>query len=54
MSIFVPEKQAQARAASLLLAQRVREFFKDAENRREFESWYEAKHGKKYEWRSVT
>lgn len=54
MSVFVPEKQAQARAASLLLAQRVREFFKDPQNRQEFEIWYEARHGKKYEWRSIT
>ena len=27
MSVFVPAKQAQARAASLLLAQRVRDYF---------------------------
>ena len=53
MSAFVPEKQGQVKAASLLLAQRVREFFKDPQNRLEFESWYEAKYGKKYEWRSV-
>ena len=33
MSQFVPEKQAQARAASLLLAQRVRNYFKDEDHR---------------------
>lgn len=39
MSAFVPEKQAQAKAASLLLAQRVRDYFKDEEHRRDFEVW---------------
>lgn len=54
MSVFVPEKQTQARAVSLLLAQRVREFFMDEQHRREFETWYEERYGKKYEWKRVT
>lgn len=54
MSVFVPEKQAQARAASLLLAQRVREYFKDEDHRREFEDWYRQKYGKEYTWKKVT
>jgi hypothetical protein len=54
MSAFVAEKQGQAKAASLLLAQRVRNFFKEEENRREFEVWYENRYGKKYEWKKVT
>lgn len=54
MSAFVAEKQGQAKAASLLLSQRVRNFFKDEGNRREFEVWYENRYGKKYEWKKVT
>lgn len=49
MSVFVPEVQAQARAASLLLAQRVREYFTDEGHRKAFEIWYEQKYGKKYQ-----
>ena len=52
MSVFAPEKQAQARAASLLLAQRVREYFKDEDHRREFEQWYEKRYGRTYQWKS--
>ena len=54
MSAFVPEKQAQAKAASLLLAQRVRDYFKDEGHRQEFERWYEKRCGKKYQWKGVT
>ena len=54
MSVFVPEKQAQARAASLLIAQQVRDYFKDAAHRAEFETWYEQRYGKKYIWKKVT
>ena len=54
MSAFVAEKQVQAMAASLLLAQKVRNYFKEEENRREFEVWYDARYGKKYEWKKVT
>lgn len=53
MSVFVPEKQAQAKAASLLLAQRVREHFKDAANRAKFEKWYLDRFGVPYEWKEV-
>ena len=53
MSAFVAEKQRQAKALSLFLVQKVREFFKDEENRREFETWYEKRYGKKYEWKRV-
>lgn len=54
MSVLVPEKQAQARALSLLLAQKVRTYFKDEQHRREFEDWYEQRYGKKYKWKKVT
>lgn len=54
VSVFVPEKQAQARAASLLLAQRVRDYFKDSSHRAEFEDWYRQRHGKEYAWKKVT
>lgn len=54
MSVFVPEKQAQASALSLLVAQRVREYFKDEVHRAEFEKWYEQRYGKKYIWKKVT
>ncbi len=54
MSVFVPEKQAQASALSLLVAQRVREYFKDEAHRAEFEKWYEQRYGKKYIWKKVT
>lgn len=53
MSVFVPEKQPQARALSLLLAQTVREYFRDPQHRAEFECWYEARYGKKYVWKKV-
>lgn len=53
MSAFLPEKKAQAEALSLLLAQRVREYFKSPENREAFEEWYFKRTGQKYEWKSV-
>ena len=40
MSAFIEAKQAQAGALSLLVAQRVRNFFKIEKNRTEFEAWY--------------
>lgn len=49
-SAFTPEVRGQAKAFSSLLARSVREYFKDEENRRKFESWYEQKYGKPYEW----
>lgn len=54
MSTFVPEKQAQARVVGLFIAQRVRDYFKDATHRDEFEIWYEQRYGKKYTWVNVT
>lgn len=54
MSVFVPEVKAQARAASLLLVQRVREYFKDNSHRVEFENWYRQKYGKQYAWKKVS
>jgi hypothetical protein len=54
MSVLVPEKHAQARALSLLLAQKVRTYFKDEQHRRDFEDWYEQRYGKKYKWKKVT
>jgi len=54
MSVIVPEKQTQARALSLLLAQKVRTYFKDEQHRKEFEDWYEKRYGKKYTWQKVT
>lgn len=53
MSVFVPEVQAQARAASLLLVQRVREYFTDEGHRKAFEIWYEQKYSKKYQWKPI-
>lgn len=53
MSVFVPEKQAQARAASLLVAQKVRDYFKGADHRREFEQWYLEKYGTPYAWKPI-
>lgn len=52
-SAFVPEVQGQAKALSLLIAQSVREYFKDEENRKKFEQWYERRYGKKYQWTPV-
>ena len=52
-SAFVPEVQGQAKALSLLIAQSVREYFKDEENRKKFEQWYEQRYGKKYQWTPV-
>lgn len=53
MSVFVIEKQTQTKAVSLLIAQRVRDHFKDTANRAEFEEWYKHRYGKKYEWKKV-
>ena len=52
-SAFVPEVQGQAKALSLLIAQYVREYFKDEENRKKFEQWYEQRYGKEYQWTPV-
>ncbi|MCB5926004.1 hypothetical protein NE584_08450 [Clostridium sp. DFI.5.61] len=53
MSAFVPEVQAQAKAASLLLLQIVREYFTDPVHRAEFEDWYRKKTGEEYVWKKV-
>lgn len=53
MSVFTPEKQAQAKGLSLLLAQKVRDHFKSPENRAAFEAWYLKKFGKRYKWKSA-
>lgn len=53
MSVFVPEVQAQAKAASLLLAQIVREYFTDEGHRKEFEDWYLKQYGKPYQWEKI-
>ena len=50
---FVHEREPQARAVSLVLAQRVREYFKIPDNRAAFEAWYLKKYGKAYEWKRV-
>lgn len=52
-SVFTPEVQGQAKAFALLLAQEVREYFKDPEHRKDFEQWYLKKYGKPYVWKSV-
>lgn len=52
-SAFTQEVQGQAKALSSLLARSVREYFKDEENRRKFESWYEKEYGKTYEWKPI-
>ena len=41
-------------AASLLLLQIVREYFKDPVHRAEFEDWYRKKTGEEYVWKKVT
>lgn len=33
------------------LMKKVKDYFKDEENRRKFENWYRNKYGKDYEWR---
>ena len=52
-SAFVPELQGQVKALILLIAQSGREYFKDEENRKKFEQWYEQRYGKPYEWTPV-
>ena len=52
-SAFVREVQRQAKALSLLIAQSVREYFKEEENRKKFEQWYEQRYSKKYQWTPV-
>ena len=53
-SVFTPEVQGQEKALALLLAQEVREYFKDPEHRKEFERWYLKKYGKPYKWKPVS
>lgn len=36
-----------------VLADRVKEYFKDEENRKKFEIWYQEKYGKPYKWRKT-
>ncbi len=36
-----------------VLADRVKGYFKDEENRKKFEIWYQEKYGKPYEWRKT-
>lgn len=52
--VFLPEVQAQAKALSLLLAQTVREYFKDEGHRKDFEAWYMGKYGKPYQWVNIS
>lgn len=53
MSGFTPDKQAQVKALGLTVAERVRDYFKDAQHRRDFEIWYKQKYGKPYKWKKV-
>lgn len=53
MSGFTPEKQGQATALGMTVAEKVREYFKDARHRRAFELWYKRKYGKPYHWKKV-
>ena len=39
-------------ALCALLVQRVKEYFQNESNRKEFEAWYKQKYGKEYEWRN--
>ena len=34
-----------------MLRKKVKEYYKDEANRKQFEEWYRAKYGKEYEWR---
>lgn len=36
-----------------VLADKVKEYFKDEENRKKFEIWYQEKYGKPYKWRKT-
>ena len=51
--VFVQAVEPQAMAVSLVLAQRVRDHFKNPDNRSEFEEWYFKKYGKPYKWKKV-
>jgi hypothetical protein len=53
MSGFIPEKQAQASALGMTLAEKVRGFYKNEQHRKEFELWYKQKYGKPYQWKKV-
>lgn len=54
MSGFTPEKQVQARSLGKTVAEKVSLYFRDAQHRKDFELWYENKHGKPYQWKKVT
>lgn len=51
--VFVQAVEPQAMAVSLVLTQRVRDYFKNPDNRTEFEDWYFKKYGKPYKWKKV-
>lgn len=50
MSVFTPEAQGQAVVLAGMLAGRVREHFRDPENRRKFEQWHLETYGEPYIW----
>ena len=37
---------------ALIVSKKVQDYFKDAENRKKFEIWYQKKYGKPYQWRN--
>jgi len=39
-------------ALCYLVAQKVRDFFREAQHRTEFEAWYKSQYGKDFEWRN--
>lgn len=51
--LIIPELQTQQRAMCRLLSKRIRGFYSDEKNRQEFEVWYEATYGERYEWKKV-
>ena len=54
VSAFVPEVQAQAKAASLLLLHSVREYITAPVPRAASEAGYRKKTGEEYVWKKVT
>ena len=52
--MIAPEKQAQLKSLGMTLARNVREYFRDANHRKEFEKWYYERYGKHYKWNKVS
>jgi len=52
--LILPEYAAQQKAICKLLIKRLRDFYNDPQNRKEFEEWYLKEYGDPYVCKSVS